>query len=145
MIKMGISVDFSAFARTKWHEFVVRFAFGGTVTVCAGILAKRYGPSVGGLFLAFPAIFPAAITLVEKHEREKKLNAGLSGKDRGRKAAALDAAGAAMGSFGLAAFAYVVFRELPRASGPLVLLAACAAWFFVSFAIWTLRKLRHGH
>jgi hypothetical protein len=30
------------------------------------------GPRVGGLFLAFPAIFPASATLVEKHEKQKK-------------------------------------------------------------------------
>ena len=34
--------------------------------------AKRYGPGVAGLFLAFPAIFPAGATLIEKHEKEKK-------------------------------------------------------------------------
>jgi hypothetical protein len=51
---------------------------------------------VGGLFLAFPAIFPASATLVEKHEAENKKRRGLSGMVRGREAAALDAAGAAM-------------------------------------------------
>jgi hypothetical protein len=40
---------------------------GGVVTVVAGLLAKHYGPVFGGLFLAFPAIFPASATLVDKH------------------------------------------------------------------------------
>jgi hypothetical protein len=142
MNKIGISVDFSALTRTKWYEFAIRFVFGGTITVCAGILAKRYGPSVGGLFLAFPAIFPAGVTLVEKHEREKKRKSGMSGTDRGRRAAALDAAGAAMGSLGLAAFAYVVYKGLPLANGALVLPVASLVWFLTSFAIWKLRKIR---
>jgi hypothetical protein len=41
------------------HEWAVRFLFGGAVCVAAGLIARRFGPGVGGLFLAFPAIFPA--------------------------------------------------------------------------------------
>jgi hypothetical protein len=143
MKKMGISVDFSALARTKWYEFAIRFIFGGTITVCAGILAKKYGPSVGGLFLAFPAIFPAAITLVEKNEREKKRKAGMSGAVRGRTAAALDAAGAAMGTVGLAAFAYVAYKGLAQANAAIILSAGSLIWLLVSFGIWKISKVRH--
>jgi hypothetical protein len=47
--------------------------------------------SIGGLFLAFPAIFPASATLIEKHVRERKEKAGLPGARRGKEAAAFDA------------------------------------------------------
>jgi Protein of unknown function (DUF3147) len=50
----------------------VRFLFGGICTVGAGLIARRYGPGIGGLFLAFPAIFPASATLIQTHEKEKK-------------------------------------------------------------------------
>ncbi len=53
-------------------DYAIRFLFGGLITVAAGIIAKRFGPGIGGLFLAFPAIFPASATLIEKHEKEKK-------------------------------------------------------------------------
>src|SRR6202790_743112 len=96
-----VSLDFSAFGRTKGYEYAVRFLFGGATTVVAGLLAKHFGPALGGLFLAFPAIFPASATLVEKHEKEKKLEAGIPETIRGRQAAALDARGATMGSVGL--------------------------------------------
>ena len=43
--------------KTKWHEFALSFAFGGAIRV-AGLIANKWGPGVGGLFLAFPAIFP---------------------------------------------------------------------------------------
>jgi hypothetical protein len=66
----------------------------------------------GGLFLAFPAIFPASATLVAKHETQKKQNAGIATSSRGRQAAAMDAAGAALGSVGLAAFALTVWKLL---------------------------------
>src|ERR1700722_14016446 len=102
---MRIQFDFSAIKKTKWYEYAVRFFFGGAVTVVAGILAKRYGPVWGGLFLALPAIFPPAATWVEKQEKEKKQRADLSFTIRGRQAAALDARGAALGSTGLALFA----------------------------------------
>jgi hypothetical protein len=61
------------------------------------------------LFLAFPAIFCASATLIEKHERERKERAGVRGTRRGKEAAALDAAGAALGSFGLLAFGAAIW------------------------------------
>jgi hypothetical protein len=140
MTVMGISANFSALGRTKWYEFVVRFVFGGAITVGAGILAKKYGPAVGGLFLAFPAIFLASITLVERHELQKKRRAGLDGSDRARKAAALDAAGAAMGSFGLIGFAFTIYKWLTQENAAVILAVASNVWFAVSVMIWRLRK-----
>src|SRR5215469_16085164 len=69
---MSVSVNFSALRRTKWYEYTARFLFGGAITALAGLLAQHFGPVIGGLFFAFPAIFPASATLVEKHERAKK-------------------------------------------------------------------------
>ena len=69
---MQIKVDFSVLGQTKWHEYAVRFLFGGLITAVAGIIAEKCGPGIGGLFLAFPAIFPASATLIEKHEKQKK-------------------------------------------------------------------------
>lgn len=90
---MKIKVDFSVLAETKWHEYAVRFLFGGLVTASAGIIAKAFGPVVGGLFLAFPAIFPASATLIEKHEKQKKERLGLTGALRAANAVSVDAAG----------------------------------------------------
>lgn len=141
---MRVSLDLSAFGRTKWYEYVLRFAFGGAITAAAGLIAKKWGPGVGGLFLAFPAIFPASATLVEKHEKQKKQQYGLDGTIRGREAAGLDAAGAAIGSIGLLAFAVVVWRFLPDLPTWLVLFCAGLAWLITSVVIWYLRKTRLG-
>lgn len=140
---MRTSFDLSALRRTKWSEYTVRFMFGGAITVIAGLLAKHYGPVVGGLFLAFPAIFPSSATLVETHEVEKKRNAGLDGTIRGRQAAALDAAGAALGSVGLMCFAFVVWKLLPESNPVLALAVASAIWLGVSILVWRLRKGYH--
>lgn len=96
----------------------------------------------GGLFLAFPAIFPASATLVEKHEREKKEEKGLKGIERGKQAASQDAMGAAMGSLGLLIFAVLVWLLLPEYKVVLVLIGAGIAWLLVSCAIWALRQSR---
>jgi hypothetical protein len=105
---MRIQVDLSTLAQTQWHDYAVRFLFGGLITTLAGIIAKEFGPGIGGLFLAFPAIFPASATLIEKHEKEKKESLGLKGEARGRIAASIDAAGSSMESIGLVVFALVV-------------------------------------
>jgi hypothetical protein len=110
IILMLIKVKLSALAQGHWYEYFIRFILGGFATVLTGLIAARWGPVVGGLFLAFPAIFPASATLVEKHEREKKEKANLRGDRRGREAAALEAAGAVLGSLGLIAFGAAIWQ-----------------------------------
>jgi hypothetical protein len=107
---------------TKLWELVLRFVFGGTITVGAGLIANRWGPAVAGLFLAFPAILPATITLVKRHG--------------GRAEAIDDARGARLGSVGLAAFAIVVALLAGRIPAPLLLAFAALAWLAVDVGLW---------
>jgi hypothetical protein len=140
---MRIQVDFSVLGKTKWHEYAMRFLFGGAITVIAGIIAKKYGPVVGGLFLACPAIFPASATLIEKHERERKERLGLHGEIRGIEAAGVDANGSALGSIGLLVFGALVWKLLPEHSVAVVLATSILAWLLVSVMVWHLRKKDH--
>ena len=137
-----VKIDFdpSAIAETKWHQYAVRFVFGGLVTLLAGMIAKRFGPVVGGLFLAFPAIFPASATLIEKHERKKKEKKGLRGAQRASAAVSVDAAGAAMGAIGLAVFALIVWKEVAKHPPWLVLTISSIAWLMVAVMLWQVRK-----
>ena len=137
---MRIRLDLSTLGQTKWHDYAVRFLFGGLITAIAGMIAKKFGPGIGGLFLAFPAIFPASATLIEKHEEEKKESLGLNGAARGRSAASVDAAGSSMGSIGLFIFAFVVWQFMPRDRAWMVLGGATVLWLGVSVAIWQIRK-----
>jgi hypothetical protein len=137
---MRIEIDPSALKKTRWYEFAVRFLFGGLITAATGLIAKKFGPGVGGLFLAFPAIFPASATLIEKHEKQKKERAGLHGCARGRKAAAVDAAGDAIGSLGLLSFAWLVQRLLPGHRAWQVLLGSTGIWLAVSLLLWEMRN-----
>jgi hypothetical protein len=134
---MRVSLNLAAFRQTTVLEYTLRFLFGGAVTATAGIIANRFGPGVGGLFLAFPAIFPATATLLEKHQKEKR---GPSGARRARNLVGLDAAGAACGGVGLIVFAVVVWLFLPRYGALEVLTGSCVAWLLVSFVIWRVRK-----
>jgi hypothetical protein len=139
---MRIRLNLGSLGHIKWHEYLARYLLGGAVTVITGLIARRYGPVVGGLFLAFPAIFPAGATLIEKHEQAKKCRAGISHTIRGRLAAALDARGAAMGSLALAAFALIVWKLLPRHDPAVILTAALGIWCAIALLLWRVRKLR---
>ena len=136
---MLVKLSSSALKQTRWYEYAVRFGLGGFATVLAGLLGSYFGVSVGGLFLALPAILCASATLIESHERHAKEKAGFSGRRRGQQAAALDAAGAGLGSIGLAAFAAVFFALVStNAIGAFV--AAIAVWAAVSVSAWWLRR-----
>lgn len=100
----------------------MRFAFGGVATALAGLVAHRWGASVGGLFLGFPAILPAALSVVRRHD--------------GERAAGEDALGAILGSIGLAVFALVVWTTSASLAPWLVLVAATGAWLAVAVLAW---------
>jgi hypothetical protein len=139
---MRIEFDFSALQRTRWYEYALRFFFGGAVTVAAGLISKQYGPVFGGLFLAFPAVFPASATLVQKHEIEKKRSAGITDNARGRKAAALDARGAALGCVALACFAVALWQLLLDWNAVASLGTALGIWLALALLAWRLRRFR---
>jgi hypothetical protein len=106
-------------------ELLMRFAFGAATSVVAGLAGSLVGTVAGGLLLAFPAVLPAAATLVEQRE--------------GNDAAVHDVGGATFGAVGLIAFAAVSTTLFPRTSAPLALLAALAAWIVVSLTLYVLR------
>jgi hypothetical protein len=136
---MIIKMQVARLRQTEWWEYVVRFAFGGVVTALTGLIAKEYGPAVGGLFLAFPGIFPAGVTLVERHERKKKERRGLDGTRRARAVSGVAAIGASLGALGLLAFAALAWWLLPKAPVWAVIPVATAAWFGTAVLLWWLR------
>jgi Protein of unknown function (DUF3147) len=121
--RQPVGFDWSKITKTKPGELGIRFLFGAVVALAAAITGTLAGPKVGGLFLAFPAILPASLTLIEKKE-------GLS-------KAWSDASGGAMGAIGLAAFALTAVLLLPT-SPALALILALVAWILVSTGLYFL-------
>jgi hypothetical protein len=107
---------------TTWKEYGVRFLFGGVITALVGVVGKAFGPVVAGLFLAFPAILPASVTLVERHQH--------------RPAAGVNSLGAAVGSIGLLAFGAAVWWLAPHTAGWLVLVVGTIVWLGFSVGLW---------
>ncbi len=95
---MKISVDLAPLSETRWTDYAVRFLFGGLASLRPReSLLKSFGPVVGGLFLAFPAIFPASATLLEKQEINRKERLGLNSRRRAAATVSVDAAGSRHG------------------------------------------------
>lgn len=105
----------------------VRFAFGAAVSTIAGMISATAGPRAGGVFLAFPAILLASLTLVAKEE--------------GLRTARDDARGAALGALGFVAFAVVCAASADVLNGWLVLVLATLAWAVVSLGAYLAVRL----
>jgi uncharacterized YccA/Bax inhibitor family protein len=105
----------------KPRDYVLRFAFGSSISVISAFVSLKY-QLVGGMFLAFPAILPASLTLVER--------------DAGRAEASIDAQGAIIGSIGLLAFALVASFGIKIIGALPALSVAALAWLVVSLTIY---------
>lgn len=110
--------------RPPKRDWAVRFAFGAGVSALAAVVSALAGPYAGGLFLAFPAILLASVTLI--------------GKEEGLRQAGQDVRGATFGGAGQIGFAAVV--ALTVATWPLwaSLLAATATWLVLSLGLYFL-------
>ena len=136
---MRFRIQTASLRATTPMEYARRFLFGGLVTVVATLIADKWGPVIGGMFLAFPGIFPAGVSLVEKHKIEREAKEGKVGVAEARAEASVEATGASAGTWGLAGFALVVWKESTIHSLPVMLACAGLAWVVVSWVAWMLR------
>jgi uncharacterized membrane protein (GlpM family) len=112
------------------RDLVVRFVFGAVTSAVAGSLSILFSPIVGGVFLAFPAILAASLTLIAEEED--------------RREAREDARGAAVGAVALAAFAGVGALLFTEVAWPLALAAACGAWIVGALGLYLALWFRPG-
>lgn len=100
---------------------LLRFAFGFVVSVVAAFVAQVAGAKVGGLFLAYPAILPATLTLIERRE--------------GHGQAVSDVRWATIGAIGMVAYALVMVG-LVRHVAVVALVCAMVVWILVSVGVY---------
>ena len=110
------------------RDLLVRFIFGAVTSAVAGSLSILFSPIVGGVFLAFPAILAASLTLIAEEEDHKE--------------AREDARGGAVGAVALAAFAGIGVLTFTEISWPLALAAACGGWVVGALGLYLLVWLR---
>jgi hypothetical protein len=122
----AVGVDRAALLKPEWAALGVRFLFGAGIALGAGLMGMRFGPVVGGVFLAFPAVLPAAMTMLEKQA--------------GRSVAEVDSLGAILGSVAMAAFAVVATATIRPLGGALAIAAAWAAWLAVAIGLFALAR-----
>jgi len=120
-----VGFDWSTLGSVKPAELGIRFAFGAAIALVAGVAGAVAGPRFGGLFLAFPAVLPATLTLIEKKEGMTKAWA--------------DASGGVLGALGLGAFAFTAMLLRWNPVGALLL--ALVAWAAVSAGLYFLFRV----
>ena len=96
------------------RDLGIRFITGALTSVVSGVLTTVVSARVGGIFLAFPAILAASLTLIEEQEDSAE--------------AREDARGAVIGGCAMALFAAVAALTFTHLPGGVVLAIATAAW-----------------
>ena len=108
-------------------DYAVRFAFGAAIALVAGLLGMWFGPKFGGVFLGFPAILPASLTLIQKKD--------------GKEQAAIDSEGAVLGAVGFVAFAIVVALVVVRLGVVPTVIVALIVWTAVAVALYAVARI----
>lgn len=103
-------------------DYLVRFAFGAAISLAAGLVGLKFGAVAGGVFLGFPAILPASLTLIAKRE--------------GKTQAAIDSEGAILGAVALVAFATFVFVLVELLGVAATLALSLALWLLIAIALY---------
>lgn len=117
-------LDLESASQARPRDIAIRFLAGALTSIVAGVLTIAFGPRVGGVMLAFPAILVASLTLIAKEED--------------REDARQDARGAVAGGVALGVFALVglfLFDALP---GGVTLLLAAVAWALSALGLYFL-------
>jgi nicotinamide mononucleotide (NMN) deamidase PncC len=112
--RADLGIESNKLGNLSLRDFGIRFAFGAGVSLLAGLVGLGVGQRAGGVLLAFPAILPAALTLIEKRE--------------GTSEAVADIRGAVIGACAMVFFAVTVVALAGRMPTALAILVAGVGW-----------------
>jgi uncharacterized membrane protein (GlpM family) len=124
-----VGVSSGALREVPRGDLAVRFAFGVVISAVAAIIATVAGSHIGGIFLAFPSILPATLTLIEKEDSKRE--------------AEDEDVGAVLGATSLFGFAGTCWLLLPRIGAAGALDCAAAVWLVAAICLYVaFRKMR---
>jgi hypothetical protein len=103
-------------------EYAARFLFGAGISLAAALIGMKFGPVIGGIFLGFPAILPASLTLIEKKD--------------GRTEAAIDSEGAILGAIAMVLYAVTVVVTAATLGVVAPLILALLVWLVVAVVLY---------
>lgn len=121
-----VRLELSRLKQIRGRDYLIRFLFGGTISVLAALIGHWINQRVGGIFTAFPAILLASLTLI--------------GRQEGREQAEADAQGGVLGAIALVFTALVLSLTLKPLAGISALLLALAVWLAWSVGLYFLSK-----
>lgn len=124
MSRVFPDLTLSRLRRVRLRDYLVRFAMGATISVVAAVVGKVIGVRFGGTLLAFPAILPASLTLIQEEE--------------GTRRADRDAIGAILGAVGLVVFGMIGEATFGRTDPVLALALAILGWLLTAFLLYGL-------
>ncbi len=97
---------------------------GAAISIVAAVVGKVIGVRFGGTLLAFPAILPASLTLIQEEE--------------GTRRADRDAIGAILGAVGLVIFGMVGEAAFGQVNPALALALAILGWLLTVSLLYSL-------
>jgi hypothetical protein len=112
----------SKLKEVKPDELLIRFAFGAAISIVSGVVSLVWNAKAGGMFLAFPAILPATLTLIEKKESKRE--------------AEEDDEGALLGSVAMFSFAATSVWALAALAAGVALAVATGAWIAAAIGLY---------
>ena len=108
----------------RLRDYLIRFLFGGIISVIAALIGQWTTGRIGGIFTAFPAILLASLTLINQED--------------GKQACIMDAQGAVLGAVALVVASIVISMTLGAMVGALALLLGLGAWVVCSVGLYFL-------
>ena len=108
----------------RLRDYLIRFLFGGIVSIAAALIGQMTTTRVGGIFTAFPAILLASLTLINQKD--------------GKQASAMDAQGAVLGAVSLVVAAILLSITLGIMAGVFSLLLSLGVWLVCSIGLYFL-------
>jgi len=126
----AVGISLSALREVPRGDLAIRFAFGAGISSIAAIISYVFGARFGGVFLAFPAILPATLTLIEKEESKRK--------------AEDDDIGAILGAAALILFGGLAWWLIPTIGAPGAIAVAVFGWLSAAALFYAVLRVVSG-